>query len=263
MSETEKQGFFVKDQYFVDGVISCKFISSCYSNVYKEKIGSDKLKFELTKDQCNDAILNQLKNKEMYFLKKILESNTKIKFPLQIKTFLKSDGMIFVKEAKLTKDAILLRKIINENKDETSTGLSENVSDLSLKVKFDMDEKKMRALKSNSTNKLSMNDLMDLSKSENLKLRIRIECNAFYSDQNNQSTLFISGTLSKINIENSKMAELYEELKEKSQLKNNNQKNKNNLNDGNKLYISKYQKKSSTITNNIVDIILNSSDNPK
>lgn len=243
----ESTNTFVKDQFFVEGVISCKFISSVYSDEYKTKIGSDKLKFELTNDPINELIINQLKNKEIYFLKKMIETAKKINLPLQIKSLLKSDGNITITELKNNESMLVLRKNTGEtNVNVTSMSVSDKVTNISLKVKLDMNEKIIRPLKSNSQTKLSINELMELIKSENLRLKVRIECGAFYAND----TLFISGTLTRINLEQSRMMEVYAEIKEKKE-------EKTNLLPRDNLYISQFPKKSTTITNNIVDIIIN------
>lgn len=251
MSEqnTTKATTFVKDQFYVDGVISCKYITSVYSEEYKQKIGKEKLRFDLANDQfnctLNDQIINQLKNKELYFLKKTLECAPDIKFPLTIKTML-DDNEVTITEAKTDKDGqiIILRKQYLE-KTETCTTISDKVTNLTLKVDFDVNEKTIKPTKTGSTSKLSLTDLIQLVKSENLKLRIRIQCGAVYLN----NKLHISGTLEKISLEQSKMAQIYSELKDKE--------NKVNLIPKNNMYISQFPKKSSTVVSNIVNILAN------
>jgi len=88
-----------------------------------------------------------------------------------------------------------------------------------------------------------------LSKSENLRLRVKIECSGVFVD----NTLFVSGNLTKINLEHSKMVEVYNELKEKQF---DSKEKRVNLLSKDKLYISQFPKKSSTITNNIVNVLV-------
>lgn len=251
---------FVRDQFYVDGVIACKYISSIYSEQTREKYKSEKLKFELVNDQINDSILAQLKNKELYFLKKtkevgeVGEVRGQNFYPLKVKSFLNCNDCVTLSNIQTAPDSTLvLTKIIGE-KTQTCMTISENVTNISLKVKLDMNEKIIKPLKSNSQTKLSINELMELIKSEKLRLRVRIECGAVYIND----TLYISATLTKINLEQSKMVEIYSELKEREAVSIS---GKKKLIPKNKLYISQFPKKSSTITNNIVDIIMGNKPN--
>lgn len=253
-----KNKTFVKDQFYVDGIISCKFISSVFSDEYKKKTGTEKLKFVLTNDTINDTIINQLKNKELYFLKKTMEVAGNIRFPIQVKSFLKNSDVVIVSEVKNIPDSQPLIKksfvqkiednIIKKSKEETSMCISDKVNDISLKVKFDVNEKIIKYNKGNKS-KISLLDLMEINKSEILKINVKIQCGAVFAD----NILHISGTLLKINLEESKMAEIYEEIKEKTEKSE----KKINLLPRDKLFISHYPTKSSTITNNIVNIMSN------
>ena len=256
MEQLQQPKTFVNDKFFVDGVISCKFISHLYSDEYSKKVGSHKLKFDLTNDIVNNAIIEQLKNKEMYFLKKTIDT-AKNNYPLTVKSLLKSDGDIVITEVKTTPDLTILKKTIGD-KTETSDSISNTVTSISLKVKFDINEKNINPLKSKSQTKLSVVDLIELVKSENLRLKVRISCGAVFIND----TLFISGTLTKINIEQSKMVEVFNELKEQKEQKVSNSQKYVSLVPKDKIYIQQFPKKASTITNNIVDILVNNSKGP-
>ena len=221
---------FVKDNFYVDGIILCKYISSQYSEELKQKIGKEKLKFDLVDDAVNNSILNYLKSKELYFLKKTMES-TQVKFPLKIKTFLGDNS-------KKSNEIIL---------EQNGTIISDKITNVSLKVGIDMNNKNIKHLK--STTKLSIVDLMELIKSENLKLRIQIKCGAVYKDD----CLYISGTLTKISLEQSKMAQILTEIKEKEKGEK-----VINLLPKDKLFISNYPTKAKTVSDNIVSILINS-----
>lgn len=248
---------FVNDKFFVEGTISCKFISHLYSDEYSKKVGSHKLKFDLTNDESNNSIIQQLKNKEMYFFKRTidtLKNNGTLVYPLNVKSFLGSDGDVVITETKTTPDFVIVNKNIG-GKIESSDTISNSANSVSLKVKFDINEKNIKPLKSNAQTKLSFVDLIELVKSENLKLKVKISCSAVFIN----NTLFISGTLMKISIEQSKMVEVFNELKEK-----NNNDSKKNMRSAlkDKIYIQQFPTKASTITNNIVDILTNNSQTP-
>lgn len=255
---TNKNKTFVKDQFYVDGIISCKFISSVFSDEYKKKTGTEKLKFVLANDTINDTIINQLKNKELFFLKKTMDVAGNVRFPIQVKSFLKNSDVAIIFEVKNNPDSQPLikksfiqtgnndTKGLKDLKQETSVYVSDKVNDISLKVKFNMDEKIIKYNKGIKS-KISLLDLMEINKSENLKINVRIQCGAVFAD----NVLHISGTLLKINLEESKIAEVYEEIKE---IKEKSEKKTNILLRDN-LFISNYPTKSSTITNNIVNIM--------
>lgn len=244
---------FVKDNFFVDGTISCKFIFSLFSEEYKKKVQSDKLKFELSNDPINDKIINQLQNKEMFFLKKIFEMGEQIKYPIKVKSFLKSEEIINISNiSKFKESEIVIKKTFDNKKEETSMILTDVVKNIALKIKFDMNEK---TIKSNNKTKISMNDLIEIVKSENIKLNVRIQCNAVFSD----GILHIGATLTKINVGDSPIIEIYQEFKEINKLtkltKSTKFNGKNKTNSIDKLSISQYPTKSSTITNNIMKIL--------
>lgn len=245
---------FVKDNFYVEGVILCKYIQSKYSEELKKKIGKEKLKFDLVDNQINDAILNYLRSKELYFLRKTTES-TEVKYPLNVKTFLKDDGDIILEEVGVSKldNSLFVRKKFLE-KTETSFMVSDKVTSISLKVDLDMNNKNIKHLK--STTKLSIMDLIELVKSENLKLRVQIKCGAVYKD----GSLYISGTLTKISLEQSRMAQILTDIKEKE---TNDNKKKINLLPTDKLYISNYPAKSKTVSDNIVSALANVNDKNK
>lgn len=249
LNDSDIKPVFVKDNFMVEGVIFCKFIHSKFTEELKKKTGKDKLKFNLVDDPCNNQILTHLKNKEIYFLKKTVEL-AEMKYPISVKTFLNDNGDITILESKKIGDELFVKKKYLE-KTETNTTVSDKITSVSLKVGMDINCKN---IKNNNTNsKLSIADLMELSKSEQLKLKIQIKCSAVF----NNNCLYISGTLMRISIDDSKLSQIYLELKEKE---NETKDKKLNLLPRDKMYISKYPTKSSTIVDNVVNIISNNSD---
>lgn len=269
----QNQKIFVNDQFNIDGVILCKYITTLYSEECEKTIGSNKLMFDLADDPINDQIINQLKTKEMYFLKKINEicnkNNRELNFPICVKTFLNPNSVFEITQSKIFNNSVIILKknmIKNisdfgnkENEEgeeddeksthgETSTTITDSVNKFTLKVKLNLNEKNIKPYKSTSQEKISINELIQLVRSENLKLRVKINCTAVYFN----NTLFINANLLKIGLEQSKMIEVYNELKN---IKNNNTTNlSRELNKKNK--ISKFPTKSSTITQNILNIIV-------
>lgn len=252
IQELDTKPVFVKDNFVVDGTIVCKFIHSKFTEELKTKTGKDKLKFNLAENKINDQIINQLKNKEMYFLKRTIESNdlTEIKYPIDIKSFLNDEGNTKVlKTKKIGNDLFVQKKYLE--KTETTTNISDNVSSISLKVELDIHNKNIKDNKTKT--KLSIADLMELSKSEQLTLKVKIKCMAVFSN----NCLYISGTLIHVSLDESKLSQIYLELKEKEQ-----KDKKINLLPRDKLYISKYPTKASTIIDNVVKVLSNNVDAP-
>jgi hypothetical protein len=245
----ENKDSFIKDNFYVDGVFVCKFISSKYSEELKKKISKEKLKFDLVNNPVNLDILNLLKNKELYFLKKTVEAVENIKYPLHVKTFLDDNGDIIIENINIKDTNITLKKKYLE-KTEVCSSISDKVSSITLKVDLDMAAKNIKDLKASST-KLSIIDIMELIKSENLKLKVQIKCSAVYKENG----LYISGTLTKISLDGSKMAQIYKEIKEKDSLDPKSF-GSNNSNSSvcpiNKIEITKYPTKASIVVDNIV-----------
>lgn len=239
---------FVKDNFYVDGTILCKYISSKYTEEQKKTTEKDKLKFELVDDQINNEILDYFRKKELYFLKNTMKS-TEIKFPLRVKSFLSDSTEILISNVNEENDKIIITRQYLE-KSEESEILSDKIKNICLK--FNLADMEIKNIKGTSAiNKLSLNDLIELVKSEHLKLKIRVKCGAVLKD----NILYISGSLVKISLEGSKKEQIYTELKEKSS-----EKNVSLLPQGN-IYISKYPTKAKKITNNIVNILMQENNN--
>lgn len=240
---------FVNDNFTIDGTILCKFIHSRFSDKLKEKTGKNKLKFNLVDSDINNKIFNFLKNKEVYFLKKAIETS-QINYPLKVKTFLNDSSDIIISEIKEVENKLFIKKNFLE-RTETSTNITDKITSISLKVNTDINLKNIKDPKTNI--KLSIADLMELSKSDQLELKIQIKTNAVF----NNNILYISATLVKISLNHSKMSNIYIELKEQEI----NKKNNLCLLPRDKLFISKYPKKSSKIIENIVNILSNDDNN--
>lgn len=253
MINTEKN-LFINDQFIINGIFICKYISSVYTEEYKNKIGKEKLKFDIVNDPINNIIIDQLRAKELYFLEKI-SNVTGVKYPLNVKSFLTNNSEFIINEIKIKKDSsdknvLIIKKQILE-KEETNYELSKNVTSISLKIDFNTKEKNIRPIKSNIMTNLCMNDIIELVKSEKLKLHVQIKCSAVFIN----NKFYISGSLIKLSLEQSKMAQIYTELKIKSE---NTTKNKKNdvLLPKNKIVMSQFSTKAKTITSNIVNILM-------
>ena len=95
-----------------------------------------------------------------------------------------------------------------------------------------------------------------MSRSEHLKLNLQIKCSAFYKN----GELYINGNLTKISLEQSRYAEVLNEIKEKEIIKKENPTKKINLIPKDKLYISSYPTKAQDVSNNIVGILANNNE---
>lgn len=238
---------FVNDNFVVSGMVLCKLIHSRFSEELKEKTKKDKLKFNLVESIFNDQILNQLKTKELYFFKKTIET-IKPACPIKVKSFL-TENEITITEYKKVGEELFIKKQ-SLDKSTVGTNISDKITSISLKVNVDINNKNI--LDPKTKMKLSIADIMDLSKSDQLKLKLQIKCSAVF----NNNCLYISGTLSKISLDESRMSEIYLELKEKE----NNKELKPSLLPRDKMFMSKYPKKSSEIVENVLNIISNPND---